>query len=189
MKELYDIFIAACTYFTFIALLGVVVSYLADIFCRRDGTREVCWNPIKKVNKFVSGFTEGNEKYKEKEKVFKTVVWAVILVGLFHFVGPMVFAKPEIGAYFETSEYKAQYYVRAYPGYYDDVTSYRLPADIWKYNEPEIGKRYFVGKVYFPNGGYMDFQYDEAAEVGEKIAMVNSNGEHWYIELTKDKVK
>lgn len=109
-----------------------------------------------------------------------------------------------LGSYFEKSEYKTQYYVNVFP---DDEGSknYRLPADIHVYSETEEGetsedrfgqehtesyttKYIIVDKVFWPNGGYLDFD-DCQLEIGDKVLCSDQEGRDWYIELTNEKVR
>lgn len=191
MKEVWNFIVIVSGFFTIIALVGFGFGCIGDIYNKKEAESDekICLNPIKRINRFISKVADSLEEIKKKEKSIRIGTWIVLAVGLFHLIGPLLISKPEIGAYFEMLEYKAQYYVHAYPGYYEEVKSYRLPADIWKFKDGGGRTGYWVGKVYFPNGGYADFEYDDAAIVGEKVGMLDSSGEHWYIELTKDKVK
>lgn len=109
-----------------------------------------------------------------------------------------------LGSYFEKSEYKTQYYVNVFP---DDEGSknYRLPADIHVYTETEEGetsedrfgqehtetyttKYIIIDKVFWPNGGYLDFD-DCQLEMGDKVLCSDQEGRDWYIELTNEKVR
>jgi len=109
-----------------------------------------------------------------------------------------------LGSYFEKPEYKTQYYVNVFP---DDkgIKNYRLQAFIHVYSETEEGetsedrfgqeltesyttKYIIVDKVFWPNGGYLDFD-DCQLEIGDKVLCSDQEGRDWYIELTNEKVR
>lgn len=109
-----------------------------------------------------------------------------------------------IGSYFEKSQYKTKYYVNVFP---DDNESknYRLQADIHVYSDTEEGetsedrfgqehtetyttKYIILEKVFWPNGGYLDFD-DCQLEIGDKVYCSDQDGRYWYIELTNEKVR
>lgn len=99
----------------------------------------------------------------------------------------------QIGSIFEKHNYQEKYYV-----YVTENTKqskrYKIPADIYRIRGSVGDYTYFVQKIYWPNGGYIDFT-DNDNIIGEKVIPlkeieVDFSSEHnpIYITLTTEKV-
>jgi len=117
--------------------------------------------------------------------VIKIIINAIRVLCLSCVVYIIVYAfsihSKDMGSMFESSNYKSQYYVYAYPGQ-EVVKSYKLIADISR-----TDGEYSVDKAYFPNGGYLYFE-DGFVYKYKKGSMTDQDGKDWYIELTTEKV-
>ena len=67
--------------------------------------------------------------------------------------------------------------------------NYKVTADISSFFDEE--RVYYLQRAYFPNGGYITFDnsWGESLEVDEKVSLIDDEGNHWHIKLTKEKVK
>jgi hypothetical protein len=111
----------------------------------------------------------------------------------------------ELNSFYEKPEYRTQYYVNVFPDNYD-TKNYRLPSDIYVFSETMeaenrssddyIGggsndyyteKYIILEKVYWPNGGYLEFEDCQLIQ-GERVKCIDKNEDIWYIELTDHKV-
>lgn len=108
------------------------------------------------------------------------------------------FGDAQIGSFFEKNDYTAKYFVNLFPNE-NEAKNYRLPADIHIYYEINDNEDSFsttkcirLGKIYFPQGGYLIFNDDginESLTFGEKVSLMDSESKHWDVELIDEKVK
>ncbi len=124
----------------------------------------------------------------------------------------------DIGSYYEATEYTAKYYVimSREPETNPNRKAYTLPAEIKRklheeketfrsstsYLDGETSEQYVsvpyyhINYLYFPNGGYLTFTYDEASEnpdytdiiLNEETMVTDYHGDEYYITLTNKKV-
>lgn len=152
--------------------------------------------------------------FKEKLLISSmTLGYILAIIILFHFgkyTYCCYYGEEIIGSYFEKPAYRTKYYVNVFP---DDKNSknYRLPADIYVFTKREesstsgsidedgivtpsvkFNKKRILEKVYWPNGGYLDFKdcliEDREPGIGGKNLCTDNHGRKWYIELTEEKV-
>lgn len=104
----------------------------------------------------------------------------------------------DIGDFYEADTYTEKYYVIMSRDSEDveNRKEYTLPAKIERrynvYNE----LRYYINRLYFPNGGYLVFDYDEALEDSERTdielnketEVIDYHDDCYYITLTDKKV-
>jgi hypothetical protein len=107
------------------------------------------------------------------------------------------YGKEIIGNFFEKPEYKAKYLVKLYREGQDQV--YTLPALLHIFSESfedDYGDGYqswteryiMVEKVYFRNGGYLNFNDCDLNE-GKRVYCLDQDDNGWYIELTKERIE
>ena len=124
-----------------------------------------------------------------------------------------------IGDFYEAREYTAKYYVimSREPDINVDRKAYTLPAEIERrldegvetfhsttyyldgetYEQGVDALNYHINYLYFPNGGYLTFNYDEAYEnpeysillLDKETKVTDYHGDEYYITLTKKKAE
>ena len=125
----------------------------------------------------------------------------------------------DIGSYYEATEYTAKYYVimSREPETNPNRKAYTLPAEIERrldegaetfhsstyyldgetYEQDVSTPSYHINYLYFPNGGYLTFTYDEAYEepdrtdllLNEETMVADYHGDEYYITLTNKKAE
>lgn len=93
-----------------------------------------------------------------------------------------------IGSWFEKSkDYKTYYYVNVFPS--NDSKNYRLKGEIERIHcdDPEGCSKYSkVTRVFFPNGGFLEF--DDCPVVFDKQNQcADQDNRYWGVELTRAK--
>lgn len=120
------------------------------------------------------------EKYKS--------LLPIIVIFLFVFIGIIEkFGIENPNSILAKREFDFKGYVYAFPNEKYDK-NYHLEADILK-----EGSRYYVQRIYFYNGGYIDFDYDEELSISKGGKMTcgyyeNENKE-WCFRFYGDLVK
>ncbi len=119
--------------------------------------------------------------------------WQMILfyvaIGLFFFwlawgLGLSRFGVQQPGAFLEATDYEAKVLVMVFPS--DDTTkNYLIPADIGK-GDGSYDKTYTVYKIYWPNGGYTEFDNCTIEEYTLKASCFDDDKEY-FIQLTDRK--
>ena len=123
----------------------------------------------------------------------------------------------QIGDFYEAKEYTEKYYVimSREPENVHNRKQYTLPATIERRKDysytTEVSEDYYfqehggddvyvlnyhITHLYFPNGGYLVFDYDEALEDSEltdielnkETEVIDYHGDYYYITLTNKKV-
>ena len=124
----------------------------------------------------------------------------------------------QIGDFYEATEYTEKYYVimSTKPESVSNRKKYTLPAEIERrydligttdlyedyYSQSYGGEdiyelNYHINHLYFPNGGYLSFDYDYAYEeiscsklqINQETKVTDNHDNYYYIKLTKEKVK
>jgi hypothetical protein len=98
-----------------------------------------------------------NDKPLSKEGEWVGIAIVVLVVGWLWWVSTGE-ARP--GAFHEKTDYSAKVYVNVFPDG-DKSKNYKLPADMSKVSD-DGGAAYNIEKVYWPNGGYFEFDDCEA---------------------------
>lgn len=119
------------------------------------------------------------------------------------------FENTNIGSFLEKETYKEQYYVYIRNNN-KQAKSYRCKADIYRgsYGYPSYtdegeetfiiqGNGYFLGKVYWDNGGYLTFVDDDWLEdtsstriyPGKEVLVIDYHDNEYYVTLTTEKAK
>ena len=143
-----------------------------------------------------------------KGKVFY-VAWLLFFVlSIPHIPVLYGYETTQIGDFYEAREYKEKYFVvmSRKPEDIEDRKQYTLPAEIERRLTYEgsddngndfYSLNYHINYLYFPNGGYLSFDYDYAYEeagrtsvkVNKETEVVDYHGDEYYITLTKEKAK
>lgn len=142
----------------------------------------------------------GYDNYKSEKKPFNfndkwPILLGPVLFGLFIVwisgVPHQLFWTSTVpGSFFEASEYSTKLKVLVFP---DDssVKNYKIPADVSRYldcdsyDEGPCFKYYYVTTIYWPNGGYQDFD-DCEVELSTQNNCTSGEDEY-YIQLTNEK--
>lgn len=147
-----------------------------------------------------------------RKRIIKNKVFYVIIAALFLFsipYIPIIFGHQttQIGDFYESNEYIEKYFVlmSREPETVNDRKCYTLPAEIerredflYSFEADEVYTlNYHINYLYFPNGGYLSFNYDESYEYPEYTAIylnketkvTDYKGDSYYITLTKQKAK
>lgn len=153
-----------------------------------------------------------------KNKLFY-LVWGIFFLLSISYI-PVLFnyESTQIGNLYEANEYKEKYYVimSREPEQNLNRKVYTLPAEIERRKDylytTEIKEDYYgqsyggnevymfnyhINYLYFPNGGYLYFDYDKAYEepeltllkVGKETKVEDYKENQYYITLTKNKIK
>ena len=104
----------------------------------------------------------------------------------------------QIGDFYEAEDYTEYYYVlmSREPENKIGRKVYTLPAEIERrYDENEERHCYHINYLYFPNGGYLSFDYDFAYEEpncstvqkDKETEVTDYHGDVYYITLTTEK--
>jgi hypothetical protein len=81
----------------------------------------------------------------------------------------------------ERPRYKALYWINAFPGG-DEVKNYRLKADVYVDNTSE--DRYYVSRMYFPNGGHVDMEpLESVTKLHVRYPYTDEDGRQWEVEV------
>lgn len=111
-------------------------------------------------------------------KIILLCFTAVMVYGNIHLISP----RTQIGGIGEERDYYAQYVVEVSRNH---TTFYKLPADIHREYEVSNSK-YFLDKVYWPNGGWLYFGDDTLISPEKEYELEAQDGEVFYVTLTKE---
>lgn len=137
-----------------------------------------------------------NEKLNIKfDKKINTLIFISVTCFIINEISSSPLGSTQIGSLIEKPEYTEKYYVYLYPEG-SQSKNYKLEADISakiiKYEEGSE-REYFIDKAYFPNGGYIAFDYEDnysdPLQIGKRTTFRDNKSKYWDIELTKEKVK
>ena len=141
-----------------------------------------------------------------KPKLFY-IAWAVYFVFSIPYLPWLLgYRTTDIGSLYEALEYTEKYYVimSRQPENSTGRKEYTLSAEIERREdyvgtnergEPEHDLNYHINHLYFPNGGYLSFDYDAAYDIPEYTTILvdketictDYKGDEYYITLTKNK--
>ena len=172
---------------------------------------------ILSINLVISLF---KRNFRSKSRAF-FISWLVTIVLCLPHI-PVLFGYEtnQIGAFYEATNYKAKYYVTMSrePNSKTNRKAYTLPAEIERredymgtetyhssthyidgetYESDIYALNYHINYLYFPNGGYLFFDYDEAYEnpkystvaLNQETKVTDYHGDNYYITLTSKKVQ
>ena len=142
-----------------------------------------------------------------KSRAFYYVWLAFFVLSLPYIPKLFGYSTTQIGHLYEAKEYTEKYYVifSREPEKVSSRKEYKLPAEIerrydYVYTD-ENGNDYeslgyHINYLYFPNGGFLSFDYDYAYEepscsklqVKQERKVTDYHGDEYYISLTKEKV-
>ena len=128
-------------------------------------------------------FIHSSSRDNEQRKNLRLSHFAIAVFFLF-LILMNVYQSAQIGALFEARNYIAKYYVMTsrFDGKY-----YKLPAQINRaYNVSE--NRYSIYRVYFSNGGFLQFGSDFTVKPNEETVLLDQNSEEWLVILTTEPV-
>lgn len=111
-------------------------------------------------------------------KVILLCFAAVMVYGNIYLMSP----RTQIGSIGEAENYSAKYVVEVSR---NQTTFYKLPADIHREHEVSSSK-YFIDKVYWPNGGWLYFGDDALLLPEKEYELEAQDGEAFYVTLTKE---
>ena len=147
-----------------------------------------------------------------KKKLFYTVWILLLLLSIPHIPVICGYETTQIGDFYEAQEYKEKYYVTMsrQPNDKENRKVYTLPAEIERsldfsyttdiyedyYSQEHGGEdvytlNYHITRLYFPNGGYLTFDYyseNSILQVEQEAEVIDYHGNIYYITLTKEKV-
>lgn len=146
-----------------------------------------------------------------KNKMFY-IVWILMFVLSIPYIPILCgYETKQIGDFYEAREYTQKYYVKMSrnPNGTFGRKQYTLPAEIerrldYDYTVDEYEDYYFqthggydvyklayhINQLYFPNGGYLSFDFDSAKlQVDKEVEVEDYHGDTYYITLTKEKAK
>lgn len=127
-----------------------------------------------------------------KDPTFSKKLIIVATLGVLNLFLNFYFQNEIIGSYFEKEYYSTKYYINLYPDK-GNTKNYSLKADI-QAEYRDVSMTYCMGKIYFPNGGYLTFDNminskDHPLKLNEKVLVQDDNAKYWYVELTSRKVE
>jgi len=128
-------------------------------------------------------------KKKQINSTIKT--WIVVFILLVFLgidsLGTKIYGH-QIGNYFETTGYTADYYVNFYNNE-KNTKNYKLKSSITRDEETGV---YILLSANWRNGGKLTFEnngYDTPLILNQKVEIYDDNDKRWFVELTNVKAK
>ncbi len=146
-----------------------------------------------------------------RKRIIKSKIFYVVWALFFALAAPHIpvlfgYETAQIGDFYEAREYTEKYYVimSRKPESETTRTVYKLPAEIQRrfsyegsddYGNEFLSLNYHINYLYFPNGGYLCFDYDYAYEnsgvtivvPNQETECIDYKDEIYYITLTTER--
>ena len=133
------------------------------------------------LSKIIGDFDNISKKYTDNEAFMR----AVVIVWILGFIGVCIiekFGSENLNSFWVKRCIKFSGYVFAFPNAKYDK-NYRLRADMEK-----VANRYYVNRIYFYNGGYIDFEPDEQEDILDNKGSMSCN-ETWCFRFYGEEAK